>query len=130
MRREGMPEEMRVNALGLQARLAGQPAQDQERAGPRERSATRVQEELGPMTEIEIRAAAREIAAQGFAGTASDGDDPLLPALADAAHEPLVQVDRSAFEPQRLRDAEPGPVQELDQGGIAELAWSRPARCL
>src|SRR5437763_8465933 len=116
MRREGVPEEMRVNALRLQARLAGQPAQDQERAGPRERSAARVQEELGPMSKIEVRAAPREIPTLGFAGTASDRDDPLLPALAHAAHEPLVQVDRAALESERLRDAEPGPVQELDEG--------------
>ena len=64
VRRERVAEQVRVHALRLEAGLRGQPAQDQERAGARERAALRVQEELGPVAAVEVRAAAREVAPQ------------------------------------------------------------------
>ena len=46
---EGVPEQVRVHAQWLQARFFGEPAEDQEGAGARERPAAGVQEELGPV---------------------------------------------------------------------------------
>ena len=49
VRREGVAQEVRVDAFRLQARLRGAPAQDEEGAGAGEAAAARVQEELGPV---------------------------------------------------------------------------------
>ena len=47
-------------------------------------AALRVQEELRPVAAVEVRAAAREVAAERLDGVAADRDDALLVALADA----------------------------------------------
>ena len=47
VRREGMSEEMRVDALGLETGALGEPAENQEGTGPRQRSALGVQEQIG-----------------------------------------------------------------------------------
>ena len=49
MGRERVAEQVGVHALRLQPRLLGEPAQDQEGAGARERPAARVQEQVGPV---------------------------------------------------------------------------------
>ena len=41
VRRERVPQEVRVDPIGLEARLRGEAPQDQERAGPCERAAAR-----------------------------------------------------------------------------------------
>src|SRR5919109_5194218 len=80
--RERVPEQMRVDARRLEPRFGGEPAQDQERSRPCQRSALRVQEELRPVAAVEERPAAGEVTAQRLGGGASDRDDPLLTALA------------------------------------------------
>src|SRR5438128_998879 len=55
VRREGMPEQVRVDALWLEPGARGQPAQDQERARARERAALGVEEELGAVAAVEVR---------------------------------------------------------------------------
>ena len=46
VRRERMAQEMRMHAAGLEAGDGREPAQDQERAGPREPAALCIEEEL------------------------------------------------------------------------------------
>src|SRR3982751_5389782 len=64
VRRERVPEQVRVDALRVEAGLAGELAEDQERAGAGERAAARIQEQLRAMPHVEERPAAREIAPQ------------------------------------------------------------------
>src|SRR5581483_10348439 len=104
VRREGVPQQVRVDPLRLEAGLAGQPAQDQERARACQRPALRVEEELRPVAAIEVRPAAGEVAPQRLGRGAADRDDAILAALAGAANEPLVEVDPRAFEPDRFAD--------------------------
>ena len=61
MSRERMPEQMGMDALGLEAGFRGEPAEDQERAGARESAALRVQEQLRPVAAVEMRPASREV---------------------------------------------------------------------
>ena len=109
-------------APGSRPGVRGEPAQDQERAGAGQRAALRVQEELGPVAPVEVRPAAREVAAERLDRLAADRDDPLLAALADDAHEPVVEVDAALLEPDRLGDAQAGAVEQLDERAVAERA--------
>ena len=54
---------MGVDTFGVEARLACQFPQDQERPGPREGPALGVQEELRAVAAIQVRAASRDVAA-------------------------------------------------------------------
>src|SRR4051794_13455425 len=72
MRREGVAQEMGVDALRLEAGLLSELAQDEEGAGAGERAAARVEEELGPRLLLQMRAAVREVAPQRFDGGAAD----------------------------------------------------------
>src|SRR3954471_7908344 len=110
VRRERVPEQVRVDALRVEAGFAGELAEDQERAGAGERAAARVQEQLRAMPHVEERPAAREIASQRVGGRAPERHDALLVALADAADEPLLEVDAALLEPDRLADAQAGAV--------------------
>src|SRR2546430_14449474 len=62
VRRERVPEEMRVDAFGLEARLRRQPPEDQERPGARQRASLGVEEELRPVASVEVRTAPAEVA--------------------------------------------------------------------
>ena len=127
VRRERVPQQVRMDARGVEARLGGEAPQDQERAGARQRAALRVQEELGPVARVEVRAAAGEVAPERLDGRASERDDALLVALAGDADEAVVEVDPRLVEPDRLGDAEarrrraarPAP------GRAACAAWCR-----
>src|SRR4051794_39626804 len=55
VRCEGVPQEVRVDALGLEPGLVGEAAQDQKDACARERPAVRVQEQLLPVAPVEVR---------------------------------------------------------------------------
>jgi hypothetical protein len=105
MRREGVAQEVRVNAFRLEPGAARKPAQDQECARAREPAALSVEEELGPVAAIEVRPAVREVAPQRLDRVAPDRNDALLAALARAADEPLLEVDAGAIEPHRLAHA-------------------------
>src|SRR5581483_3832794 len=127
---EGVAEEVGVDAARLQPRRGGQPAEDEEGARAGERAALRIEEELGPVAPVEVRPPPREVAAERFDRLAADRDDALLRALAEAADEPAVEVDRRLVEAERLADAEARAVQELDERAVAERAWRRPVGCL
>ena len=120
-----MPQQMRVDAPGLEAGLVGEAPEDEERSGSRQGPALCVQEELGPVAAVEERTATAEIAAKRIGGAAPQRDDPLLAALADRAHEPLVQVDSSAFEADGLAHPEARAVEQLDEGAVAKVTRLR-----
>jgi hypothetical protein len=105
VRRERMPEEMRVHSLRLEPGLLRELAEDQERARARQRTALCVEEELRSMAPVEVRPPAREVAPQRLDGFRADRDDALLLALPDAADEALVEVDAGAVEADRLADS-------------------------
>ena len=77
------------------------------------------------MAAVEVRASAGEVAAQRLRGLASDRHDPFLVALADAAHEAIVQRDAALLEPDGLGDAQAGAVEKLDERTVAEVARLR-----
>ncbi len=51
VRGERVPQQMRVDARGFEARLGGEAPEDEERSGAGQRAALRVEEQLGPMRE-------------------------------------------------------------------------------
>jgi hypothetical protein len=61
VRGERVPQQMGMDALRVEPRDGGDSSQDQERARPGERPASRVEEELGSPATVEVRAPAREI---------------------------------------------------------------------
>ena len=95
---ERVAQEVRVDPFWLETCFRGNSAQDQERAGARERSALRIQEQLGSMAAVEVRPPAGEVTTKRFGGAAADRHDPLLRALADAADEASVEVDAALVE--------------------------------
>ena len=125
MRRKGVPEQVRVHALRLEAGLLGEPAQDQEGAGAGERPAARVQEQLRPVAAIEVRAAHRDVAAQRVDRGPAERDEALLRALPERADEPVLEIDRAAVQAGRLADAEARAVHQLDERPVAHRARRR-----
>ena len=93
---------------------------DQERAGASQGAALGVQEELGPVTPVEERPAACEVAPHG-ASTASrpSGTIAFLVALAERSDEPLLEVDAGQVEPDGLAHTQAGSVEELDERAVA-----------
>ena len=101
-------------------------AQDPERAGAGQRTAPGVQEQLLPVPAVEVRPPAREVAAQGGDRGATDRHDALLAALADHAHEPVVEVDARLVESDGLRDTQPCAVEQLHERLVAQRPRLRP----
>jgi len=56
VRRERVPEEVRVNTCRIEPCPVGETAEDQKRARARERAAAGVEEELGAVAAVEMRA--------------------------------------------------------------------------
>src|SRR5688572_6294179 len=125
VRREGVPEEMRMDELGLQPGRRGQPAQDEEGPTAREPAALCVQKELRAVPAVEVRPAACEVAAQRLHRLGAERDDPLLVSLADAADCAPVEVYAAALETDGLAHPEAGAVQELDERAVAEAPRRR-----
>ncbi len=63
---------------------------------------------------------AREIELKRFDRAPSDGHDPLLGALAACAQHPLLQVHLGELEPDRLGDAQPACIHQLEQRPVAQ----------
>src|SRR5688572_12253808 len=91
VRGERVAQEVRVDAGRVEAGLGGQTPQNEERARAGQRATLRVEKQLRPMTAVEVRPSAAQVAAQRLRRRPSDRDDPLLAALADAADEALLQ---------------------------------------
>jgi hypothetical protein len=81
MGRKGMPEQVGVHAFRLESRLRGQASKDEERAGPRQRPASGVEEELRPVAPVEVGATMCQIPAQALCRLPADRDEALLGAL-------------------------------------------------
>ena len=77
------------------------------------------------MAPVEERTTAREVAAQRLGRLAADRDDPFLVSLAEAADEPVLEVDAAPLERHRLRDAQARAVEELGERAVAEVARLR-----
>ena len=119
VRRKRVPEQVGVDALGFEARLLGEPAQDQEDARARQAAALRVEEQLRPMAAVEVRPPPGEVAAQRLGGRAPDRDDPLLRPLAGRTDDPPLEVDVGLAQADRFADAQAGAVEQLDERAVA-----------
>jgi hypothetical protein len=117
-----------MDAPGLEPCPVGELAQDEERAGSGERAAASVQEELGAIAAVEMRAAEREVTAHGLGRRAPQGNEPLLAALAEHADDSLVEGDATLLEADCLGHAQACPVEQLDEGAVAKRARGRPRR--
>jgi len=126
VRRKRVAEQVRVDSSRFETGFRGAFAEDQKRARTSERPSLRVQKQLRAMTPVEVRPPAGEVTAECLHRLAADRDDALLIALADAAHESVVERDAAFVERARLRDAQARAVQELDQRPVAEVARLRP----
>ncbi len=82
------------------------------------------------MAPIEMRPAERHVAAQRLGGGPAERDEALLASLAGHAHDAPLEVDARLDEPDGLRDAEPGAVEELDERTVACGTRRRPVRGL
>ena len=113
--------------LGLEAGLAGQAAQDQERAGAGERAALALRKSSGRWRRSRKRPAAAQVPAKRVGGASAERDDPLLAALADRTNEPLVEVDAALLEADRLAHSQARAVEQLDERPVAQVAGLVPA---
>ena len=122
---ERMPQEVRVHAAGLEPGLRGQLLQNQEGPRPGEAATLRIQEQLRSMPFVQVGASVGEVAAERLGSLAADRHDAFLSALAEHPHEPVVEVDARLVEAHRLRDAQAGAVEQLDQRLVAQRAGRR-----
>ena len=130
VRGEGVPEEVRMHPLRLEAGLCRQLSQDEEGAGAGQRAAACVQEELGAVAAVEVGAAEREVAANGLGRRPAERDESLLPALSLCSNDPLLDVDTVLLEADGLGDAQPRAVEELDERPVAQGTRRRPDGCV
>src|SRR5207244_3888640 len=94
VRCERVPQEVRVDAFGLEPGLRGQAAEDEEDSGASEWSAACIEEELLSVPPLEERPATSKVEAEGLRRLASDRNDAFLIPLAEAPDEPVLEVDR------------------------------------
>src|SRR4029077_3399693 len=59
-----MPQQVRVDASGLEPGAIGQAPQDEERPRARQRPAARVEEQVGAVATVEVRAPERHVATE------------------------------------------------------------------
>ena len=119
-----------MHALGLETGFPGELPEDQEGACPCERAALHVEEDLWPMSPVEVRPAACEVASQGLDCFSADRNDPFLRALADAADESLFEIDGRALEADGFADAQACSVEELDERTVAQRTRRRARRSI
>ena len=125
---ERVAQEVRMHAAGLEARAVGELAQDEKGAGAGQRAAAGVEEEIGPVAPVEMRATERHVAAERLGRRPAERDEPLLVALPDDAHDPGLEVDRRLAQADGLGDPQPRAVEELDEGAVAQRTRRRSPR--
>ncbi len=88
----------------------------------RQPSAAVVQEEglAARRTRRELRPGPA-VGLEGFAGLVAERDDPFLLALAPDPDEPFAEVDVGRLDADKLADADPRRVEELEDGLVAEV---------
>ena len=96
VRGERVAEEVRMDPPGLETGSLGQPAQDQERARARERAAPGVEEELGAVPRVEVRAPARQVAPERIRRLSPDRDETLLRPLAEGPNDAFLEMSARA----------------------------------
>ena len=119
-----------MDATGLEAGAIGELAEDEEGAGSGQRPATRVEEEIGSVATIEVRAAEREVAADGFGCGTAERYEAFLRALPDDAYDALLQRDAVLLQADGFGDAQAGAVEELDERAVAKPPRGRTDRCI
>ena len=102
VRREGVTEEVRVDATRLEPCAFGQLAKDQECAGASECTAAGVEEELRSVTPVEMGPAECQVAAHGLGGRPPEWDEAFLAALSEHAYNALLDRDAVLLQPDRL----------------------------
>jgi hypothetical protein len=117
---------MGMDTPGLQPCAIGELAQDEERTGSGERAAAGVQEELGAIATVEVRAAESEVPADGLGGRTPEGYQALLAALAEHANDSVVESDAALLQADRLGDSQARSVEKLDEGTVAKSPRRRP----
>lgn len=120
VRCEGVAKKVRVDATGLEPGPIGELPQDEEDPSARKRPAADIQEELGPVTTIQVRPAEREVSTHRFCSRAPERYEALLVALAEHADDALLERDATLLESDRLGHTQPGSVEKLDQRPIAQ----------
>ena len=126
--RERVPEQVRVDALGVEAGFLGKPAQDQEDARAGEAAALGVEEELGTSAPVEVWPASREVAPERVGCRPAERHDPLLAALPGRPDDALFEIDVHLPEADELTHAEAGSVEQLDQRPVAQRSRRRTDR--
>jgi len=94
-------------------------AQDEECARAGERAALSVQEQLGPVAPVEVRPPPGVVPAHSIDRFAPDRNDALLGSLADGSHEPSLEIDRRAVEPDGLAYSQARSIEQLDERSVA-----------
>jgi hypothetical protein len=123
-------EEVGMDAPGLEPCTVGELAEDEERAGAGQRAPACVQEELGAVPPIEVRATEREVPAERLGRRSPERDEPLLAALPANAHDTLLERDAVLLEPDGLGDAETGAVEKLDECPVSQGARRGSGGCV
>jgi len=104
--------------------------QDQEGTGARQRAAARVQEELRPVSPVEMRAAKSQVPAHRLSRRPPERYEALLVALPEHADDPFFESDATLLESDRLGHAQAGAVEELHERAIAERSRARADGCV
>src|SRR6266545_2152850 len=120
VRREGVAKHVRVHVARKPGgdHPAGDPAGDRT---CREAAAAVIQEErVAAAWSGEARPRVVAVAPQRLGRGPPEGDDPLLPPLAEDAHEPLLEIDVARREPRQLGDPKTARVEQLEEGAVAQ----------
>jgi hypothetical protein len=125
MRRERVAEEVGMNASRLEPSSTGKLPQDEEGPGARKRPAADVQEELGPVTTIQVRPAEREVPSNRLCCRAPERYEALLVSLSEHADDPLLERDATLLESDRLGHAQSGSVEKFDERPVAQRSRAR-----
>ena len=129
-----MPEGVRRDALA-EAGAHGRATDDRPGLLPSQPATVGAQEERAAPDRRDVverqpgRSDRLEVADQPGEGLFADRDEPLAVALADDPHEGAVEREVVAVEAERLADPQPGGVEELEEGPVADVdrvAGSRP----
>ena len=125
MRRERMAEEMGMHASRLETRSICKLSEDHERPGPCQRATARVQEELRPVSPVEMWAAKSQVPAHRLSRRPPERYQTLLVALPEHADDPFFESDATLLESDRLGHAQAGSVEKLHERTIAERSRAR-----